>query len=156
MKNSLLLLIALCAALTVYGKKTPTDASVTGQDNLSGTWLVDTTVIKQTVDSVSNTKIYLAGDTAFTFVKRPYKIIITADEIIFEYVDMTQSGTYTVEGNKLLVGFPTHLAEYQYSLIEQGKLQLYYTAQYVIVDDTGHQAEEQCIFKCRTVSEIEN
>jgi hypothetical protein len=158
MKNKLLLLTALFAALTVYGKKTPIDVSVeanrTGQQNLTGTWIIDTTVIKQTVDGVSTTKIYLAGDTAVTFVRRPGKIIITADEIVFEYPDGNQSGTYTVEGNKLLAMFPTHGAEYQFDLTEPEKLQLFYTAKYVI--DGEHQAEEQCIFKGRAESGTEN
>jgi hypothetical protein len=149
-RNSLLLLMALFAALTVYGKKTQTDT----QKNLTGTWIVDTTVIKKTVDSISTTKTYLAGDTAVTFVRRPLKITVTAEEIVFEYPDMTQSGTYTVEGNKLLVEFPTHRAEYRYSLLKSGKLELYCTAKYVI--DGEHQAEEQCTFKCRAVSKTEN
>jgi hypothetical protein len=149
-KNSLFLLMTLLATLTVYGK----DASLMGQDNLTGTWIIDTTIIKQTIDSVSTTKTYLAGDTAATFVKRPQKIIITADEITFVYPDWIQSGGYTVDGNKLLVSFPTHVAEYSYSTIESGKLQLYRTVKYVI--DGEHQAEEQCNFKCKTASEAED
>jgi hypothetical protein len=145
-KNSLLFLIAFCAALTAYGQKTPTNASFEGQKNITGTWIIDTTIIKQTVDGVHTTKAYIARDTAFTFVKRPLKIIISASEITFEYADWSNSGTYTVEGNRLLVGFPTHRAEYRYS-IESGKLQLYHTVEYVI--DGEHQAEEQCNFKGR-------
>jgi hypothetical protein len=149
-RNSLFLLVAFFAALTVYGKKTQTET----QENLTGIWIVDTTIVKQTVDSVSTTKTYLAGDTAVTFVQRPQKITVTANRIVFKYSKGTRSGTYTVEGNKLLVRFMTHLAEYRYSLIEPGKLELYHTAQYVI--DGEHQAEEQCIFKCEAVSETEN
>jgi hypothetical protein len=152
-KKNLLFFVAFCAALTAYGKKTPTQASFAGLENITGTWIIDTTVIKQTVDSVSTTKTYLAGDTAFTFVRRPLKIIISASEITFEYADWSNSGAYTVEGNRLLVDFPTHRAEYRYS-IESGKLQLYYTAKYVI--DGEHQAEEQCNFKGRAAQETEN
>jgi hemin uptake protein HemP len=155
MKKNLFLLIALVAALTVYGKKTTTETSFMEKENLAGTWIIDTTIIKQTVDSVSNTKTYLAGDTAVTFVKRPLKVIITDDEITFEYADgEIQSGTYTVDDNKLLVGFPTHGAIYQFDVTEAGKLQLFYTAEYVI--DGEHQAEEQCVFKGRATSETEN
>jgi hypothetical protein len=139
------------AASTVYGKKSPAQAdSINPKNLLHGTWIIDTTVIKQTVDSVSTTKSYLAGDTAVTFVRRPLQIIISTDEIEFVYPDMTESGTYTLENEKLSVGFPTHGAEYKYFLIKPDKLHLYYSVKYVI--DGEHQAEEQCIFKSSTVS----
>jgi hypothetical protein len=149
-KNSLFLLMTLLATLTVYGK----DASFMGQDNLTGTWIIDTTIIKQTVDGVSTIKTYLAGDTAVTFVQRPLKIIITADEITFVYPAGIQKGRYTIDSNKLLIDLPGRIAEYQYILIDSNKIQLHYTIQYVI--DGVHQAEEQCNFKGKIVSEIEN
>ncbi|MDR1340152.1 MAG: hypothetical protein LBK58_08890 [Prevotellaceae bacterium] len=148
-KNSLLL-TALFTVLAVYGKRSPDDT----QKNLTGTWIADTAIIKKTLDGVSATRIYLAGDTAVTFAARPQKITVSADRIVFEYSGISESGTCSIEGNRLLAEFPTHVAEYRYSLTGQGKLELYCTVQYVI--DGKHRAEEQCIFKCRAISETDN
>jgi hypothetical protein len=156
-KKNLFVLMAFFAALTVFGKNCSIANSIEQKKLPAGTWIIDTTIVKQTIDSVSTTtKIYLAGDTAVTFVQRPSKITVTADGIDFEYATGTQSGTYTVEGNKLFVEFPTHLVEYQFELSESGKLLLYYTAKYTIITDETHQAEEQCTFKGRIISETEN
>jgi hypothetical protein len=148
MKTKTLLLSAVicnCFVLTCMAQMD----SVNRKSFLQSTWIIDTTIVKHTIDGVATTKTYLVSDTAVTFVQRPQKIIITADSINFMYPCKTVSGIYTVEEDKLFTEFPTHRAEYRYILIKPDKLQLYYIARYVI--DGICQAEEQCIFKGRNV-----
>jgi hypothetical protein len=144
-----LLVTAFFTALATYG-----EPLADTQENLTGTWIVDTAVIKNTIDGVSVTRIYIADDTTVTFVRRPQKITVAAGRIVFEYSGISESGTCTIDGDRLLAGFSTHIAEYRYRLTGQGKMELYCTVHYVI--DGRYQAEDQCAFKCRAVSETEN
>jgi hypothetical protein len=125
-------------------------SSVYGQNHLTGTWVIDSTVVKQTIDSVFvTTKVYPASDTAKSFVQRPEKITFAANQVTFEYAKRTVSARYTINGDTLQVAFPTHIADYQYTL-EQGKLQLNQTTKYRIVSNKKtQQVEEQYIFKGR-------
>jgi hypothetical protein len=127
-----------------------TPESVDPDNSLIGIWVIDTTIVKQTIDSVSVITGYPFGDTATTYLKRPWKMTFTADTVIFNDITHGELCAYSINGNNILVDFITHGGAYQYSIDESGRIQFVRNIGYWGHEgDTMFWIEEEYTFKGR-------
>jgi hypothetical protein len=127
-----------------------TPESIDPDNALIGTWVIDTTVVKQTIDSVSVITVYLVGDTATTYLKRPLKMSFTASQITFDYTEKTESRAYSINGNNIIVNLITHGATYQYNIDKSDRIQFVCNVGYWGHEgDTMFWIEEEYTFKGR-------
>ena len=117
--------------------------SLSAQD-LTGTWVINNTVVKQTIDGITNTRSYAANDQTDCYVICPRKIVFVNQQATFELRDGSQeSGGYQLQGNQLMWEIPAARYTYQCKL-QGGIIQLDYEIEYVI--DGVRKAKEQCTF----------
>jgi hypothetical protein len=127
-----------------------TPESIDPNNALIGTWVIDTTVVKQTIDSVSVITVYPAGDPATTHLNRPYRMIFTDSTVLLDYATWAELAEYSIDGNNINVNFITHIANYQYSIDESDRIQFVRNVGY-----WGHEGntmfwiEEEYTFKGR-------
>ena len=112
--------------------------------NLTGSWNIDNTVVKKTIDGFLSTKNYDKNQQPDCFAQCPRKIIFSGENITFEFRDGKQaSGTYEIQGNKLIRKMSVAYFTYEWEL--QGSI-LHLTCKMEYTIDGLSKALEECHF----------
>ena len=104
--------------------------------NLEGEWVIEQVKIKKTVNSVVSENTYSISESFDMFAECIGKITFTSDnQVIVERKGKSadeepNTGTYTVEGNKITRMIPEMNKEYKYEITETNEIQLLYSFDY--------------------------